>query len=71
MLLALYEARFCSILLPQATRGLRPVRPGVHDSQGRWPCAGLRPAKLSPDTNNCFQGVYGSFAIFSGHTDAS
>ena len=51
MLLALFEARFCSILLPQATRGLRPVRPGVHDSQGRWPCAGLRPAKLSPDTN--------------------
>ena len=23
---------------------LRPVRPGAYTSQGRWPCAGLRPA---------------------------
>ena len=29
---------------------LRPVHPGVKDSQGRWPCAGLQPAKLSSDT---------------------
>ena len=26
---------------PQAARGLRPVRPRVKHSQGRWPCAGL------------------------------
>ena len=32
--------------IPQATRGLRPVRPGVASIQGRWPCAGHRPARL-------------------------
>ena len=43
------------LLLPAFPRPhevLRPVRPGVNDSQGRWPCAGLQPAKLFSDTNS-------------------
>jgi hypothetical protein len=31
---------------PQATRGLRPVRPGANSIQGRRPCTGLRPECL-------------------------
>ena len=39
------------LAIPRPHEVLRPVRPGVKDSQGRWPCAGFLPAKLSPDTN--------------------
>ena len=41
---------------PRPHEVFRPVRPGVKDSQGRWPCAGLQPAKLSPD-NGFFVAV--------------
>lgn len=41
---ALYEARLISVLNPPGHTALRSVRPGVGSSQGRWPCAGLRPA---------------------------
>ena len=34
--------------LPQATRGLRPVRPGATSSQGRRPWRGLRPLHPHP-----------------------
>ena len=34
--------------LPQATRGLRPVRPGATSSQGRRPWRGLRPPYPGP-----------------------
>ena len=40
------------LAFPRPHEVFRPVRPGVKDSQGRWPCAGLQPAKLSPDTND-------------------
>ena len=39
------------LAIPRPHQVFRPVCPGVKDSQGRWPCAGLQPAKLSPDTN--------------------
>ena len=39
------------LAIPRPHEVFRPVRPGVKDSQGRWPCAGFLPAKLSPDTN--------------------
>ena len=39
------------LAIPRPHEVLRPVRPGVKDSQGRWPCAGFLPAKLSMDSN--------------------
>ena len=36
------------LAIPRPHQVFRPVSPGVKDSQGRWPCAGLQPAKLFP-----------------------
>ena len=41
-------AHFLLALPHHATQSLRPVSRGVTSSQGRWPCADLRPALSCP-----------------------
>ena len=43
---ALFEARSFLVRISPRHAGLRPTRRGVDSSQGRWPCADLRPARL-------------------------
>ena len=45
------------LAIPRPHEVFRPVRPGVKDSQGRWPCAGFLPAKLFPDTNELIRYI--------------
>jgi len=38
-------------------------RAGRRPAQGRWPCAGLLPARLSPDTNEFLYRILFEFSV--------